>query len=124
MQYIDQTYNSTKYPIIVTENGISSKGNGSDFEPELDDPWRVDYYHGYIGQLHRAIVEDGVNVFGYTAWSMMDNFEWARGYAERFGMMWTNFTDPARAVYRKKSADFYTQITTSNYVPPSAHQRP
>ena len=81
---------------------------------QLDDYWRIEFYHGYIGQLHRAIVEDGVNVIGYTgkisvfwnmintvyciysAWSMMDNFEWDHGYSERFGMMWTNFSDASR----------------------------
>ena len=66
MNYLDQQYNSTQYPIIVTENGISSKGNGSDEDPELNDHWRIDFYHGYIGQLHRAVTEDKVNVFGYT----------------------------------------------------------
>ena len=66
MNYLDQEYNSTRYPIIVTENGISSKGNGTDEDPELNDHWRADFYHGYIGQLHRAVTEDRVNVFGYT----------------------------------------------------------
>ena len=66
MNYLDQEFNSTKYPIIVTENGISSKGNGTDEDPELNDHWRADFYHGYIGQLHRSINEDKVNVFGYT----------------------------------------------------------
>ena len=66
MNYLDQQYNSTQYPIIVTENGISSKGNGTDEDPELNDHWRADFYHGYIGQLHRAVTEDKVNVFGYT----------------------------------------------------------
>merc|ERR1712062_525237 len=99
--YLHQKYDSSKYPILITENGISSKGNGTDEDPELNDRWRSDFYHKYIGQLHRAIVEDEVNVFGYTAWSMMDNFEWARGYSERFGMMWTNFTSPNRSTVLK-----------------------
>ena len=46
----------------------------------------------YIGQMQRAINEDGVIVQAYTAWSLMDNFEWARGYTERFGLHWTNYT--------------------------------
>ena len=50
---------------------------------------------------------------------MMDKFEWAHGFANRFGMMWTNFTDPHRAVYRKKSADFFTHVATTNKVPHS-----
>ena len=107
------------------------KGNGSDHEPELSDYWRQKFHHGYIGQLQRSIAEDKVNVFGYTgnknrssfdrilAWSLMDNFEWARGYAERFGLFWTNFTDPGRATYRKKSADFYANVVTTNKIPPS-----
>ena len=35
-------------------------------EPDINDPWRAQFYHGYIGQLHRAVTEDKVNVFGYT----------------------------------------------------------
>ena len=49
-------------------------------------------YLEYIGQMQRAINEDGVTVQAYTAWSLMDNFEWARGYTERFGLHWTNYT--------------------------------
>ena len=58
----------------------------------LQDDFRVEYYQGYIGQMLRAINEDGVNVQAYTAWSLMDNLEWAKGYSERFGLHWTNYT--------------------------------
>ena len=88
----------------------------------------------YIGQMQRAINEDGVIVQAYTAWSLMDNFEWARGYTERFGLHWTNYTgiswyliskewlklwilDPNRAVYRKKSAEFYSEVSRMNCIP-------
>ena len=67
--------------------------------------------------MHRAINEDGVNVQVYTAWSLMDNFEWARGYSERFGLHWVNFTDPNRAVYRKQSAEWYSKLAGSNCLP-------
>ena len=60
--------------------------------PNLNDQFRVDFYHNYIGQMYRAITEDKVNVVAYTAWSLMDNFEWARGYTERFGLHWVNYT--------------------------------
>ena len=102
LEYIHKKWDTNKYPIYITENGLSSKGNGTDSNPELNDPWRRDFYHNYIGQVHRAITESGVNVKGYTAWSLMDNFEWSRGYTERFGLHWVNFTDPNRSVYSSK----------------------
>jgi len=116
LKYIHDTYDSNTYPIYVTENGISSAGNGTDHAPELNDQWRINHYHQYIGQMHRAISEDGVNIKAYTAWSLMDNFEWSMGYSERFGLIWVNFTDPEREVFWKDSANFYKQLAESNTV--------
>lgn len=59
--------------MIITENGFSDRG-------ELDDQGRINYYQLYLSALLEAIYEDGVNVTGYTAWSLLDNFEWMRGY--------------------------------------------
>ena len=86
----------------------------------------------------RAINEDGVNVQAYTAWSLMDNLEWAKGYSERFGLHWTNYTgmssskvicikrtfkdsykDENREVYRKASGDWYAEVALKNCVPGS-----
>ena len=64
-----------------------------------------------------AIRLDGVNVRGYTAWSLLDNFEWARGYSERFGLHYVNFSDPARPRTPKKSAHFFTKIIEDNGFP-------
>ena len=60
---------------------------------------------------------DNVNVKGYTAWSLMDNFEWASGYSERFGMHYVNFSDPARPRTPKASARFYAQVVAENGFP-------
>ena len=60
--------------IIIFENGYSdSQGN-------LDDLQRIYYFKHYINELLKAIKIDGVNVTGYFAWSLLDNFEWDRGY--------------------------------------------
>ena len=82
-----------KDPLIyVTENGVSEQSS----EINLSDPKRAQFYEDYIGQMHRAITEDNVNVKMYTAWSLMDNFEWARGYTERFGLHFVDYNSTDR----------------------------
>ena len=67
--------------------------------------------------LHAAIQVDGVNVKGYTAWSLMDNFEWAQGYSERFGMHYVDYNDPERPRTQKESARFYAQVVADHGFP-------
>jgi len=54
---------------------------------------------------------DSCNVKGFTAWSLMDNFEWNTGYSERFGIHYVNFSDPSRPRVPKGSAYWYRQVT-------------
>ncbi|KAI1490843.1 family 1 glycosyl hydrolase [Biscogniauxia mediterranea] len=79
-------------PIYVTENGTSIKGE-NDLSPEeiLNDQFRVDYFRTYIHAMAKAVSEDGCNVKGYMAWSLMDNFEWAEGYETRFGCTYVDY---------------------------------
>ena len=53
---------------------------------------------------------DGCNVKGYTAWSLMDNFEWGAGYTEKFGIHYVNMSDPNRERIPKGSAKWYAQV--------------
>ncbi|OUM60955.1 glycoside hydrolase family 1 protein [Piromyces sp. E2] len=57
----------------------------------LHDTYRIDWYKQYLENLRLAYVEDGVDVRGYMAWSLMDNFEWENGYETRFGMSYIDF---------------------------------
>lgn len=57
----------------------------------VQDQDRLYYYANYSAGLQRAITEDGVDVRGYFAWSLLDNYEWERGYAERFGTVFNDF---------------------------------
>ncbi|MGW4545971.1 GH1 family beta-glucosidase [Streptomyces violaceorubidus] len=74
-------------PVVITENGCSYEG--------LDDRDRIAYLDGHVRALHRA-VEAGVDVRGYFVWSLLDNFEWAEGYARRFGLVHVDFETLAR----------------------------
>lgn len=64
-----------------------------------------------------AHVMDGVDLRGYTAWSLMDNFEWASGYSERFGLFYVNRSNPALPRIPKNSASQYAAIITCNGFP-------
>jgi beta-glucosidase len=92
--------------LYITENGASS----SDV-PESDgmivDSDRIMYLRNYLGQLHRAILE-GVPVKGYFVWSLLDNFEWADGYAKRFGFVYVDYATQKRTP--KMSAAFYRDV--------------
>ncbi|MGW4950230.1 GH1 family beta-glucosidase [Streptomyces parvulus] len=82
-----ERYGDRLPPVVVTENGCSYEG--------LDDRDRIAYLDGHVRALHRA-VEAGVDVRGYFVWSLLDNFEWAEGYARRFGLVHVDFTTLAR----------------------------
>lgn len=64
-----------------------------------------------------ALVLDGVDLRGYTAWSLMDNFEWAQGYGERFGLFYVNRSDPTFPRIPKKAASNYAKIISCSGFP-------
>ncbi|XP_022915768.2 myrosinase 1-like [Onthophagus taurus] len=105
--WIKNEYNNPE--VVVTENGFSDRG-------ELRDCRRINYYNSYLEQLLKAIHEDGCNVSGYTAWSFMDNFEWMRGFTERFGLYYVDFNDPNRPRTPKMSYYVYKNILATKRV--------
>ncbi|XP_073490360.1 lactase/phlorizin hydrolase-like [Aquarana catesbeiana] len=109
LNWIKEEFNNP--PIYITENGISEQGTN------LKDVWREHYYRYYINEAMKAAKLDGVDLRGYSAWSLMDNFEWASGYAERFGLYYVNFSDPALPRTPKDSAKFYRNIIRCNGFP-------
>ncbi|KAG6451631.1 hypothetical protein O3G_MSEX007275 [Manduca sexta] len=103
--WLRKQYGDMKF--IVTENGYARlKG--------VDDTDRIEYYTEYLKQLLRAIKEDGVNITGYTAWTLMDNFEWMDGYISRFGLYEVDFSSPERTRTPKASAEFYKNLIRHN----------
>jgi beta-glucosidase len=99
-------------PIEITENGCSYlDAPGAD--GVVLDTRRIDYYRAYLTQLARAIA-DGAPVRAYHAWSLLDNFEWAQGYSQRFGMVYVDFRDGRRVV--KDSGRWYGRVAAANRV--------
>jgi beta-glucosidase len=100
--------------IYITENGVSAPGeNRMKIEDALEDQFRVDYYRDYIDEMSKAIKIDKVNVIGYMAWSLVDNFEWADGYEKRFGLFYVDFKNNFTRI-PKKSAKWYAKLIELN----------
>ena len=81
--------------IIVSEGGAAFKDelvNGT-----VDDPQRIEYYQQYLLAMLRA-KKEGVNIKGYFAWTLMDNFEWSHGYNARFGLIHVDFETQLRTI--------------------------
>ncbi|MGE9295215.1 MAG: GH1 family beta-glucosidase [Puniceicoccales bacterium] len=87
LNWVDKRYGGL--PIYVTENGCSV--NDNDPSTATKDSFRADFLRQYTDALKLARDEDGVDVRGYFCWTLMDNFEWARGYDMRFGLVFCNF---------------------------------
>jgi beta-glucosidase len=92
-------------PVYVTENGAAYL----DEEPPVDDQSRVTFITDHVAALRRAMA-DGVDVRGYFYWSLLDNFEWARGYAPRFGLVHVDYATQARTP--KASYDWFRSMIT------------
>ncbi len=91
-------------PILVTENG-------GVFEEPLHDVRRIEFIRDHLAALHDAI-ERGVRVLGYCHWSLLDNFEWKLGYAQRFGLVHVDRATQRRTI--KDSGRYYARIAKEN----------
>ena len=101
-----------KLPIEITENGCSY-GDYPDATGRVADVRRIHYYRDHLRELAHAI-NDGAEVHGYHAWSILDNFEWAEGYTQRFGLVYIDF--PTQRRYMKDSAKWYAKVASTNTV--------
>jgi beta-glucosidase len=102
-------YRAALPPIMITESGCSY-AMGPDENGVVDDQPRIDYLDAHLRAVATAI-ERGVDVRGYYAWSLMDNFEWAEGYTQRFGLVHVDYETQVRTP--KKSFEWYAQVIAS-----------
>lgn len=99
-----------RLPIAITENGLASM-DWIHADGKVHDSGRIDFLSRYLGQLRRA-AEDGVDLLGYFHWSIMDNYEWAEGYALRFGLVYMDYRSMERLP--KDSYRWYAEVIESN----------
>ncbi|HEX6901257.1 MAG TPA: GH1 family beta-glucosidase [Thermoanaerobaculia bacterium] len=97
-------------PLYITENGAAFYDPPVALADPHPDPFRVDYLREHLKAIHRAM-EQGVDLRGYFAWSLLDNFEWSLGYSKRFGIVHVDFETQKRTP--KQSARFYAEVIRS-----------
>jgi beta-glucosidase len=109
---ISRDYNN---PIIeITESGCSYLDSPYAKEDDrVPDARRIAFFRGELAELSRAIT-DGARVRAFHAWSLLDNFEWADGYAQRYGLTYVDFRDQTRTV--KDSGLWYGGVAEQNRV--------
>ncbi len=99
-----------KLPIYITENGLSCH-DWISLDGKVHDPNRIDFLQRYLRGLKTA-ADSGCDVRGYFQWSFMDNFEWAKGYNPRFGMIFCDYKTLNRIP--KDSAYWYKEVIEKN----------
>jgi beta-glucosidase len=96
--------------IEITESGCAYNDGPGD-GGAIRDIDRVEYHQEYLGAVARAIA-DGADVRGYHAWSLLDNFEWAEGFSQRFGLAYVDFKTQKRTI--KESGQWYAKVAAEN----------
>nr|XP_048318557.1 beta-glucosidase 40 isoform X1 [Ziziphus jujuba var. spinosa] len=111
MNYIKHKYGNP--PVMITENGMDDPNNKLiPIKDALKDEKRIKYHNDYLTNLLASIKEDGCNVKGYFAWSLLDNWEWGAGYTSRFGLYFVDYDDNLKR-YAKDSVQWFKKFLTS-----------
>ncbi|XP_004449719.2 klotho [Dasypus novemcinctus] len=117
LSWVDLEYNHPQ--IFIVENGWFVSGT-----TKTDDAKYMYYLKKFIMETLKAIRLDGVNVIGYTAWSLVDGFEWHRGYSIRRGLFYVDFLSQEKQLVPKSSALFYQKLIENNGFPPLPENQP
>lgn len=107
LKFISERY---KMPIYVTENGMSCHDAVS-LDGKVHDPNRQDFLDRYLSKIQQ-VNDEGADIRGYFLWTFLDNFEWDKGYTERFGIVHVDFETQKRTV--KDTAFWYKDVIESN----------
>jgi beta-glucosidase len=106
---ISRDYN---LPIEITESGCSYLDSpDEEAQGRVPDTRRIEWYREELAELSRAIAE-GARVRAFHAWTLLDNFQWAEGYTERYGLIYTDFRNQKRTI--KDSGYWYGRVAAAN----------
>jgi beta-glucosidase len=108
--WVNERYGAGKLPIYITENGAAFYDPPHTIDGRIEDPLRVEYYRHHLRAAHKAMSQ-GVNLRGYYAWSLLDNYEWAHGYSKRFGIVHVDYSTQQRTI--KSSGQYYSSVIRS-----------
>ncbi|MBA3073652.1 MAG: beta-glucosidase [Anaerolineae bacterium] len=108
LKKVNDEYHPQK--ILITENGASYSYAPDNFG-KIEDPKRIEYLDMHLQAVAKAI-QAGIPVKGYFLWSFMDNFEWAQGYSQRFGLVYVDYKTQKRTP--KASAYWYGKVIKDN----------
>ena len=97
-------------PVYITENGAAFYDAPHTIDGRIEDPLRLEYYRQHLRAAHDAM-KQGVNLRGYYAWSLLDNYEWAHGYSKRFGIVHVDYSTQQRTI--KSSGRYYSSVIRS-----------
>ena len=103
LKWLQDDYGNPR--VMITENGAAFEDEVVD--GAVHDPKRIAYLEGYLGQVRRAM-DEGADIGGYFVWTLIDNFEWAAGYAKRFGLIHVDHQTQQRIV--KSSGRWYAEL--------------
>jgi len=93
--------------IYITENGAAFYDPPHTIDGKIEDPLRVEYYRQHLRAAHDAMSK-GVDLRGYYAWSLLDNYEWSHGYSKRFGIVHVDYSTQQRTI--KSSGRYYSEV--------------
>jgi beta-glucosidase len=97
-------------PLFITENGAAFADPERSGDEPMEDPLRVSYLREHL-RAARTAIEEGIDLRGYFAWSLLDNLEWTHGFSKRFGLIHVDFDSLQRSW--KQSARFYREVIES-----------
>ena len=108
--WVNERYGAGTLPVYITENGAAFYDPPHTIDGRVEDPLRVEYYRQHLRAAHEAM-KQGVNLRGYYAWSLLDNYEWAHGYSKRFGIVHVDYSTQQRTI--KSSGRYYSSVISS-----------